>query len=67
MAEKKHPTSDKVTIMGKYVPVAGYITLQDPKEGDDGKLQVRLENGLLFLLKQEAEVTVTMSCKPKKD
>jgi hypothetical protein len=41
--------------------------LQDPKEGDDGKLQVRLENGLLYLLKQEAEVTVTMSCKPKKD
>ena len=61
------PTSDKVTIMGKYDPEAGYITLQDPKEGDDGKLQVRLENGLLYLLKQEAEVTVTMSCKPKKD
>jgi len=58
---------DSVVIMGKYDPATGTLTMKESKDEPEEKLSLLIDNGVLRMIKQEGELTVTMSCSRKKD
>jgi hypothetical protein len=64
---ENNPQTDSILIMGTYDPISGKINLKDPKEGEDGKLSIQFNNGVLTLFKEDDGITVTMMCQRKKD
>jgi len=63
---ENNPLADSIIIMGTYDPTTGKINLKDPKEGDDGKLSIQFNNGVLQLFKEDDGIIVTMMCQRKK-